>query len=152
MDPLRRSHDRRAQIETLNEEIAALERKIVSSVRQDEVARRLTAIPGVGPITAAMVRAAVRSRRLPERKRLRCLDRLDPKVQLERRQGETRLGIETREPSAPLAIGRRCNGHPEAIKEWLCNAAVGRRPSAAASVQGLSPRRWRTKWQGSFGP
>lgn len=47
------------QIETLNEKIAALERKIVASVRQDEVARRLTAIPGVGPITAATVRAAV---------------------------------------------------------------------------------------------
>ncbi|THK33378.1 IS110 family transposase [Ensifer sp. MPMI2T] len=47
------------QIETLNEKIAALERKIVATVRQDEVARRLTAIPGVGPITAATVRAAV---------------------------------------------------------------------------------------------
>lgn len=47
------------QIETLNEKIAALERKIVAMVKQDEVARRLTAIPGVGPITAATVRAAV---------------------------------------------------------------------------------------------
>jgi len=47
------------QIESLNEKIAALERKIVATVRQDEVARRLTAIPGVGPITAATVRAAV---------------------------------------------------------------------------------------------
>lgn len=47
------------QIETLNEKVAALERKIVASVRQDEVARRLTAIPGVGPITAATARAAV---------------------------------------------------------------------------------------------
>ncbi|MDW9782832.1 transposase [Sinorhizobium meliloti] len=36
-----------------------MKRKIVGSVRQDEVARRLTAIPGVGPITAATVRAAV---------------------------------------------------------------------------------------------
>ncbi|MDX1122619.1 transposase [Sinorhizobium medicae] len=114
--------------------MAALERKIVGSVRQDEVARRLTAIPGVGPITAAMVRVAVRSRRLSDRKRLRCLDRLDPKVQFQRRQRETRLDLETGEPSAPLTIGRQCNGNPEAIAEWLCDAAVGGRPSAAASV------------------
>lgn len=121
------------QIESLNEKIAALERKIVATVRQDEVARRLTAIPGVGPITAATVRAAVApSRRLSERQGLRCLDRPDTKVQLERRQGETRFDLETRKSSAPLALGRRCNGNPEAFAEWLWNAAVGDRPSAAA--------------------
>lgn len=47
------------QIERLNSRIAGLERKVVAAVRQDEMARRLTAIPGVGPITAATVRAAV---------------------------------------------------------------------------------------------
>lgn len=39
------------QIERLNSRIAGLERKVVAAVRQDEMARRLTAIPGVGPIT-----------------------------------------------------------------------------------------------------
>ena len=47
------------QIERLNGKIVDLDRKIVAAVRQDEVARRLTAIPGVGPIIAATVRAAV---------------------------------------------------------------------------------------------
>ncbi|UTV41772.1 IS110 family transposase (plasmid) [Ensifer adhaerens] len=47
------------QIERLTEKIAKLEKMIVSSVRQDDVARRLTSIPGVGPITAAAVRALV---------------------------------------------------------------------------------------------
>ena len=47
------------QIDRLNGKIADLDRKIVTAVRQDDVARRLTTIPGVGPITAATVRAAV---------------------------------------------------------------------------------------------
>lgn len=47
------------RIERPNSRIAGLERKIVAAVRQDETARRLTAIPGVGSITAATVRAAV---------------------------------------------------------------------------------------------
>ncbi|WP_087003258.1 IS110 family transposase [Rhizobium sullae] len=47
------------QIERLTEKIVKLEKVIVSSVRQDDVARRLTSIPGVGPITAAAVRALV---------------------------------------------------------------------------------------------
>ncbi|NTA59867.1 IS110 family transposase [Agrobacterium tumefaciens] len=47
------------QIERLTEKIMRLEKVIVSSVRKDDVARRLTSIPGVGPITAAAVRALV---------------------------------------------------------------------------------------------
>ncbi|WDZ81705.1 IS110 family transposase (plasmid) [Ensifer adhaerens] len=47
------------QIERLTEKIMKLEKVIVSSVRQDDVSRRLTSIPGVGPITAAAVRALV---------------------------------------------------------------------------------------------
>jgi len=47
------------QIQNLDDRLALLERKIVAAVRQDEVARRLTGIPGVGPITAATIRAAV---------------------------------------------------------------------------------------------
>lgn len=47
------------QIERLTAKIVKLEKVIVSSVRQDDVSRRLTSIPGVGPITAAAVRALV---------------------------------------------------------------------------------------------
>lgn len=47
------------QIERLTEKIMRLEKVIVSSVRKDDVARRLISIPGVGPITAAAVRALV---------------------------------------------------------------------------------------------
>ncbi|OCP36219.1 transposase [Ensifer sp. LC163] len=47
------------QIETLTERIEMLDTKIVAAVKVDDAARRLTTIPGVGPIIAATVRAAV---------------------------------------------------------------------------------------------
>jgi len=48
-----------AQIEALAVQVERLERRIIATVKDDEAARRLTSIPGVGPIIAATVRAAV---------------------------------------------------------------------------------------------
>lgn len=47
------------QIETVTARIERLDRIILEAVRKDDSARRLTAIPGVGPIIAATVRAVV---------------------------------------------------------------------------------------------
>ena len=47
------------QIEALTSQIDELERAIVTEVKRDEDARRLTSIPGVGPIIAATVKALV---------------------------------------------------------------------------------------------
>jgi transposase len=47
------------QWQALDAHIQALEQQIVQSVRSDEAARRIMAIPGVGPITASAVVAAV---------------------------------------------------------------------------------------------
>lgn len=47
------------QIERLSGRIDALDTKIVAVVKADGTARRLTTIPGVGPIIAATVRASV---------------------------------------------------------------------------------------------
>ena len=47
------------QWQTLDADIAVLERQILQNVRADEAARRIMAIPGVGPITASAVRASV---------------------------------------------------------------------------------------------
>lgn len=47
------------QIEKLTVKIEALDTKIISAVKADETARRLTTIPDVGPIIAATVRAVV---------------------------------------------------------------------------------------------
>jgi transposase len=47
------------QIEMLTARIERLDREIIATVKQDADARRLTSIPGVGPLNAATVRAAV---------------------------------------------------------------------------------------------
>ena len=47
------------QIEALTERVDTLERKIVAEVRRDDTMRRLTTIPGIGPITAATIQALV---------------------------------------------------------------------------------------------
>lgn len=48
-----------AQIEALNARIERLDEEIMSQVRTSEVGRRLTSIPGVGPITAGALLAMV---------------------------------------------------------------------------------------------
>ena len=48
------------QIGAIDEEIAAIDEEIKTQVKADETARRLTTIPGVGPITASAIVATVR--------------------------------------------------------------------------------------------
>jgi error-prone DNA polymerase len=48
-----------SQCRALAESIAALEVEIVAHARQDETARRLQTIPGVGPITASLIAATL---------------------------------------------------------------------------------------------
>jgi transposase len=47
------------QIDSLADQIDELERAIVTEAKRDEDMRRLTTIPGVGPITAATIKALV---------------------------------------------------------------------------------------------
>lgn len=47
------------QIEMLTNRIERLDREIIAAVRQDGDAKRLTSIPGVGPLIAATVKAVV---------------------------------------------------------------------------------------------
>ena len=47
------------QIEVLTERVDALGREIVAEVRRDDTMRRLSTIPGIGPITAATIQALV---------------------------------------------------------------------------------------------
>jgi error-prone DNA polymerase len=47
------------QREAVGERIETLEAEIVAHARQDEAARRLATIPGVGPITASLIAATV---------------------------------------------------------------------------------------------
>ena len=47
------------QIDKLTDKVELLDAKIIAGVKADDAARRLTTIPGVGPIIAATVRVAV---------------------------------------------------------------------------------------------
>lgn len=51
--------DIRAEWADLDRRIGALDREFVACARQDEAAARLTSIPGVGPMTATALRAAI---------------------------------------------------------------------------------------------
>jgi transposase len=51
------------QIEALDIRVERLDRQIITAVKGDDDARRLTSIPGVGPIIAATVRATVQDPR-----------------------------------------------------------------------------------------
>jgi transposase len=48
------------QIDAIDAEIAAIDEEIKTRVQADETARRLTTIPGVGPVTASAIVATVR--------------------------------------------------------------------------------------------
>jgi transposase len=50
------------QIEILTVRVESLDKKIVAAVKPDDKARRLTTIPGVGPIIAATVRSLLAAR------------------------------------------------------------------------------------------
>ena len=49
----------RSALSILADEIAAIDERIIAAARADETARRLTTIPGIGPIIAATIRARV---------------------------------------------------------------------------------------------
>ena len=55
----RRSRDCSTTAARLAESIETFEAEIVAHARQDETARRLATIPGIGPITASLIAATV---------------------------------------------------------------------------------------------
>jgi transposase len=61
LPPLARIAFRRLtdQLEAISEEIRKVEKEIVTSCRHDDASRRLMTIPGIGPITASAIAAAV---------------------------------------------------------------------------------------------
>ena len=51
------------QIDLLDEAIAAIDKELAASVKADETAKRLTTIPGVGPVTASAIAATTQDTR-----------------------------------------------------------------------------------------
>src|SRR5581483_6983052 len=61
-----------AQLDVLNEQLAALEAWMEGNLDEDEIVRRLKTIPGIGKILAHIIRAEIGElvERFPNRKRL----------------------------------------------------------------------------------
>ncbi len=59
---------------TLREQIGMLHRRLLAIARDDEVCRRLTTVPGVGPVVALTYRATVDVPARFPRRSARCLD------------------------------------------------------------------------------
>ncbi|MBB5278592.1 hypothetical protein HNR26_004693 [Rhizobium rosettiformans] len=85
------------QIDKLTDKVELLDAKIIAGVKADDAARRLTTIPGVGPIIAATVGSPFRIRRRPNRAGSGRLDRHHPQSELQRRQGTARQDLKARQ-------------------------------------------------------
>jgi len=136
----------------LEGETATLERAIVAHARQDETARRLATIPGVGPITASLIAATVADIGL-----FRSARHFAAWLGLVPRQhstgGKTRLGRITKAGNGAirtsLVLGAtsmvfRAERWNSAAGAWL-RGMLGRRPTRLATVA-LANKMARVAW------
>jgi transposase len=127
------------QWQALDADIAALEKQIVQSVRNDEAARRIMAIPGVGPITASAVMARWPICGTPLRARLCCLAGTDTTAKNRRNRcrsgGISKQG--QRDLRSLLILGAAAHLRQErrrGVKDpWLAKL-IARRPVKVAMV------------------
>lgn len=79
------------EIEALNGRIKRIDQCLARHCREDETARRLATIPGVGPVTACALPAMVVSpQSFKSGRPLRGMAGADPAIQFQRRQGTAR--------------------------------------------------------------
>lgn len=141
-----------ARLHALEDGIAALEAAIVAHARQDETARRLATIPGIGPITASLIAATVADIGLFKRAR-----DLAAWLGLVPRQystgGKTRLGritkVGNREIRRSLVLGatsmiHRAAAWNSAAGAWV-RGVLARRPARLATVA-LANKMARIAW------
>jgi transposase len=121
------------QIVGLTERIERLDREILATVKGDEVARRLTTIPGVGPLIAATVRAVVQDAGSFPTGRL---NRVDASGAFQRRERTDRRNFEARQPSTPDATHYWGHFHRQASKTRCEATAVARRADTTQAIQG----------------
>ena len=126
-------------IERLAVDIALLEKRIVAAVRQDERMRRLTGIPGVGPLTAHAIVAAIGEGRQFASARdfaawCGMTRRVDQSAQTRRERGISRQG--DRRLRQLFALGasahmRALKTAPERVTQWQ-RGILARRPVKVA--------------------
>jgi transposase len=119
-----------SQIDALDEAIGALDREIAASVRSDATAKRLLAIPGVGPVTAPAIVATIQDAgAFASGREFAAFHGLTPRQNST--SGKTRLGRITkmgdRYLRKLLVIGacatlRHRRGHNDALRLWARDA------------------------------
>jgi transposase len=141
------------QCRTLAESIRAFEAEIVAHARQDETARRLATIPGVGPITASLIAATVVD--IGRFKSVHGTSRPGP--------AWCRDSIPPAERPALVGSPKRATGRSAGClssvpRRWFTEprngiASSGRGPEGfwSAARSGWQPSLWRTRWRASHG-
>lgn len=132
---------------------AALDRKLIAHFRQDETARRLGAIPGVGPVGATLLTAKV-----GDAKAFRCGRDFAAWLGLTPKNhstaGKNRLGVITRAGderlrevlvSGATSQIRQVKGNPAKASAWLA-ALLARKPAKLAAVA-LANKTARLAWK-----
>ncbi len=125
--------------QALAESTKGFEAAIVAHARQDETARRLATIPGIGPITASLIRVpdcghSRRHRRVPKRAALRGLAGPGAAAAFDRREDAPWSDHQDGQPgNTPVAgSGGHVHGPPSRAMEQRCRG-LGQRPPRAPS-------------------
>lgn len=130
-----------AQLRHLDEAITRLERAIVENARQDRTARRLTTIPGIGPITESVMAASVQGvSSFAGAREFAAFLGLTPKQNSS--GGKTRLGriskMGNRELRRLLVVGARAvlyhrKAHMDPLRQWA-QKFIERKPFKLVAV------------------
>lgn len=129
------------EIEASADQIERLERAMVVEAKHDEDMRRLTTIPGVGAITAAIIKALVPDPGgFKSARHFAALARIDAAASFKRRQRAVRTNIEDEKSRTPLSPPCRCNGRLAGCPKRRSGAAVAEGASRQTPLQGCRRR------------
>jgi transposase len=140
------------QLRIVRDEVVKVEKRIVAQHRANDASRRLATIPGIGPITASAIAAAVPDATLFQiRPPVRGLARPDATNAQQRRQGATRRHHQAGRRLYPTPPGHRCDRGDPACTPRQCQQVLG--CQAARSENRPGWYRWRlpTRPRGSPG-
>ena len=126
------------QIDALDEAIKAIDKQIATQIKADPTARRLTSIPGIGPITASAILASVQDMNaFASGREFAAFLGLTPRQNSS--GGKERLGRITKMGDRYLrklfVVGAcsvlfRRKGHSDALRRWA-DQLIARKPGAS---------------------
>jgi transposase len=129
----------------LDRRFAALDKEIARRARENEVARRLMTIPGIGPITATAIAAIARPADVRQGARLRRLGGVGAEAGIDRRQAEARCDFQNgRAHSETAAHHRQPRGRAPGEQARRTDGIMARRHAEVTVA--LANKMARTVW------